>query len=77
MTNYKNTNQFSDLIEGLNATQIKALKASKMQQERLCFLIEKSKNTTLNTLEKEELEGYVSLERFIRLAKIRAKDLSV
>ena len=77
MTNYKKANQFSDLIEGLNATQIKALKASKAQQIKLGFLIEKSKNTTLNPLEKEELDYYISLERFIRLAKITAKDPSV
>ena len=77
MANYKIPNQFSDLIEGLNPTQIKALKASKEQQNSLTFLIEKSKNTTLNSLEKEELDYYFSLERYIRLAKIRTHTPSV
>ncbi len=77
MASYKISNQFSDLVEGFTPTQIKALKASKKQQIRLAFLIEKSKNTTLNPLEKEELGYYISLERFIRLAKIRAHTPSV
>jgi hypothetical protein len=77
MADYKIEKQFSDLIEGLNPAQIKALKASKKQQNRLAFLIEKSKKTTLNSLEKEELDYYVSLERYIRLAKIRAHTPSV
>jgi hypothetical protein len=77
MADYKIANQFSDLIEGLNPTQIKTLKASKKQQNRLVFLIEKSKNEALNALEKEELDYYLSLERFIRLAKIKLSDPSV
>jgi hypothetical protein len=77
MADYKIVNQFSDLIEGLNASQIKVLKATRKQQNRLAFLIEKSKNTTLNALEQEELDYYISLERYIRLAKIRAHTPSV
>jgi hypothetical protein len=77
MTDYKTANQFSDLIEGLNPTQIKELKASEEQQMRLTFLIEKSKESPLNAVEKEELDYYISSERFIRLAKIKLKDPSV
>jgi hypothetical protein len=77
MTDYKTAHQFSDLIDGLNPTQIKALKASKEQQMRLVFLIEKSKESPLNALEKEELDYYISLERFIRIAKIKLRDPSV
>jgi hypothetical protein len=77
MADYKIENQFSDLIEGLNPAQIKALKASKKQQNRLAFLIEKSKNGALNALEKEELDYYLFLERFIRFAKIKLSDPSV
>jgi hypothetical protein len=77
MADYKTAHQFSALIDGLNSTQIKALKASKNQQMRLTFLMEKSKELPLNTLEKEELDYYISLERFIRLAKIKLRDSSV
>jgi hypothetical protein len=77
MADYKIANQFSDLVDGLDAAQIKALKASKKQQNRFTFLIEKSKNTTLTALEKEELHYYISLERYIRLVKIRARTPSV
>jgi hypothetical protein len=77
MADYKTVHQFSDLTEGLNPTQIKALKASKEQQMRLTFLMEKSKEAQLNPLEKEELDYYISLERFIRLAKIKLRDPSV
>ncbi len=77
MADYKTAHQFSDLIDGLNPTQIKAFKASKEQQMTLVFLIEKSKESPLNALEKEELDYYISLERFICLAKINLRDPSV
>jgi hypothetical protein len=59
----------------LESKTLLALKADAETQVRLDFLIEKSKNDTLDTREKDELDHYIVLERLIRLAKIRATAL--
>jgi hypothetical protein len=48
------------------------MKASEEMQQRLEYLIERSKNNQIDRKEKDELDHYIVLERLIRLAKLRA-----
>lgn len=63
--------QIADLIARIDPVYLSALRASTELQERLEFLIEKSKEQPLNVKEKDELDHFIVLERLIRLAKIR------
>ena len=71
MTIYSVFDQIADLIARLDPIQVAGLRATSEMQERLEFLIEKSKEKSLNSKEKDELDHYIVLERLIRLAKIR------
>ena len=64
--------QIADLIARIDPVHLSALRASTELQERLEFLIEKSKEQPLNVKEKDELDHFIVLERLIGLAKIRA-----
>lgn len=72
MTVYNVYDQLAGLIAKLNPTQVQSLKATPEMQERLEWLIEKSKNNELDKREKDELDHFIVLERLIRLAKLRS-----
>lgn len=74
MTIYAVYDQIADLIARLDPSKVRALKASEEMTNRLEFLIEKSREASLNKAEKDELDHYIVLERLIRLAKIRTHD---
>lgn len=71
MTIYAVYDQIADLIARLDPSKVRALKATEEMTDRLEFLIEKSKESSLNKAEKDELDHFIVLERLIRLAKIR------
>ncbi|PLK46005.1 hypothetical protein [Emticicia sp. TH156] len=73
MTIYNTYDQLAELIAGLDPAKVLALKATDEMQTRLENLIEKSKESSLDRREKDELDHYIALERLIRLAKIRAQ----
>ncbi|MFN0034872.1 MAG: hypothetical protein ACKVUS_07395 [Saprospiraceae bacterium] len=72
MTIYSVYDEIAELLAQLAPGKILALKASGEMQERLEFLIEKSKEDQLTIREKDELDHYIVLERLVRLSKIRA-----
>jgi hypothetical protein len=51
-----------------------ALRPSPAAQERLRYLLDGSRSTTLNDAERSELEVYLQLEHFVRRLKIRARE---
>lgn len=71
MTIYAVYDQIADLIARLDPSKVRALKATEEMTDRLELLIEKSKESSLNKAEKDELDHFIVLERLIRLAKIR------
>ncbi|WP_259015298.1 hypothetical protein [Emticicia fluvialis] len=73
MTIYNTYDQLAELIAGLDPAKVLALKATGEMQTRLENIIEKSKESSLDRREKDELDHYIVLERLIRLAKIRAQ----
>ena len=70
---YTAYDEIADLLSTAEPTRLLNLRASEEMQQRLEFLIEKSKETNLDKAEKDELDHYILLERLIRLAKIRAR----
>jgi hypothetical protein len=74
MTIYAVYDQIADLIARLDPSKVRALKATEEMTNRLELLIEKSRETALNKVEKDELDHYIVLERLIRLAKIRTHE---
>lgn len=73
MTIYTAYDEIADLLSTADPTRLLNLRASEEMQQRLEFLIEKSKASDLDKAEKDELDHYIVLERLIRLAKIRAR----
>lgn len=73
MTIYTVYDQIAEMLAQLAPAKILSLKADGGMQERLEFLIEKSKEGNLTAREKDELDHYIVLERLVRLAKIRAQ----
>ena len=73
MTIYSVYDEVADLIATLDPSKLTALKAPDAVQQRFELLAEKSKEQTINSAEKDELDHYVVLERLIRLAKIRVQ----
>lgn len=65
--------ELADLLSVADPKRLLNLHASKEVQQRLEFLIEKSKEAPLSPSEKDELDHYIVLERLVRLAKIRAR----
>ena len=65
--------EIADLLSMADPTRLLNLRASEEMQQRLEFLIEKSKESDLDKVEKDELDHYIVLERLVRLAKIRAR----
>ena len=77
MVVYNAYDQIAELIAELNPTKVMAMKANEELQNRFENLVEKSKKSSLNLQEKDELDHYVVLERLIRLAKIRSHEKRV
>ena len=74
MVVYNAYDQIAELLAELNPAKLMAIKANKELQNRFENLVEKSKKSSLNLQEKDELDHYVVLERLIRLAKIRSHE---
>ena len=72
MVVYNAYDQIAELIAELNPAKVMALKANKELQMRFENLVLKSKESSLDNREKDELDHYIVLERLIRLAKIRS-----
>jgi hypothetical protein len=72
MVVYNAYDQIAELIAELNPAKVMALKANEELQMRFEDLVSKSKESSLDNREKDELDHYIVLERFIRLAKIRS-----
>jgi len=51
-----------------------ALRPSPAAQERLRYLLDGSRNVSLNDAERADLEIYLQLEHFVRRLKIRARE---
>ena len=62
-----------DFIANMNPQKILELRASEQSKERLVFLTEKEKESSLSYEEKDELDHYLVLERLIRLTKAHAR----
>jgi predicted nucleic acid-binding protein len=77
MVVYNAYDQIAELIAELNPAKVMAMKANEELQNRFESLVEKSKESSLNLQEKDELDHYVVLERLIRLAKIRSHERKV
>lgn len=71
---YNAYDQIAELIAELNPAKVMALKANKELQMRFESLVSKSKESSLNNREKDELDHYIVLERLIRLVKIRSHE---
>ncbi len=59
-------------LANLSPKKVLSYKVSPKAQERVCFLIEKNKNSGLSSLEDEEMERYMIVEHIIQLAKSKA-----
>jgi hypothetical protein len=73
MTIYSIYDKIAELIARLDPEQVSGLKASHDMQDRLNFLIDKSKNEHLSKNEQDELYHFIVLERLMRLAKLNVK----
>lgn len=73
MTIYTAYDELAELLSRVEPERLLNLRATEDMQNRLEFLIEKSKAVDLNKAEKDELDHYIVLERLVRLAKIRAR----
>lgn len=60
------------IASGQSATAIADFTPSEQAKERVAYLIAQEKNTGLTAEESSELEHYLQLEHFMRLAKARA-----
>ena len=72
MTVYNAYDELAALLAVVDPAKIAGLKATVEMQERLEYLIEKSKEAPLSKSEKDELDHFIVLERLIRLSKIRS-----
>jgi hypothetical protein len=73
MTIYSVYDQIADLIASLPPAKVLALSPPQEVTHRFEQLVEKSKNNELDSVEKDELDHFIVLERLMRLAKIRAQ----
>ncbi|MBL8130554.1 MAG: hypothetical protein JNL42_01745 [Anaerolineae bacterium] len=62
------------LLSAPTPQQVIALQASEAAQEQLRYLLDGSRNSTLNDAERAELDSYLQLEHFVRQLKIRARE---
>lgn len=55
--------------------QVIQLRASDQAQARLRYLLDGSRNNTLNDAERAELDSYIQLDNLVARLKIRAREL--
>lgn len=55
--------------------QVIQLRASDEAQERLRYLLDSSRNNTLNDAERAELDAYIQLDNLVARLKIRAREI--
>jgi hypothetical protein len=65
----------ADIIARMDPTKIVGLKASKQMSDRVEYLVNRKKDSTITIEETAELERLLSLDLFISLAKARAHAL--
>jgi len=53
--------------------QVIAMRASTTAQERLRYLLDGNRNSTLNDAERVELDAYIQLDNLISRLKVRAR----
>ena len=70
-TIYSIYDQIAELIALLDPDKILSLKANEETQKRFNYLLEKHRQSSISTAEKDELDHFIVMERLIRLAKIR------
>jgi hypothetical protein len=63
------------LLSAPTPEDVLALRPSPEAQERLRYLLEGNRNSTLNDAERAELEVSLQLEHFVRRLKIRAQEI--
>lgn len=59
-------------LANLSPKKVLTFKVSKKAQDRVNFLIDKSKKSGLSTAENEEMERYMVFEHIVQLAKAKA-----
>lgn len=59
-------------LANLSPKKVLTFKVSKKAQDRVNFLIDKSKKSGLSTTENEEMERYMVFEHIVQLAKAKA-----
>ncbi|HRF40140.1 MAG TPA: hypothetical protein PK198_15220 [Saprospiraceae bacterium] len=73
MTAHTVYDHVADFISRMNPQLLLELKAPEAMSIRLEDLIDKEKEGTLSSEEKDELDHYIVLERLIRLSKAHAR----
>lgn len=67
--------EVATFMASMNPVKVIAFKPSKVNQNRLDFLLDKQKEKGLSNAELSELEHFLMLNRIIGLAKARALNL--
>ncbi len=67
--------EVATFMASMNPVKVIAFKPSKVNQNRLDFLLDKQKEKELSNAELSELEHFLMLNRIIGLAKARALNL--
>lgn len=62
------------LLSAPTPEEVIALRPSAAAQERLRYLLDGNRATSLTDAERTELEAYLQLEHFVRRLKIRARE---
>jgi hypothetical protein len=65
------------IASGTTPKNVIAFRPSKAAQERVTYLLTREKEAELSVAERSELDHYMQLEHFMRLAKARAHDFLV
>jgi ribosomal protein L24 len=71
------TRAYEEVIDfiaaGVSPSNLATFQPSEEAKQRVVYLIEQEKSTTLTRDEKSELDHYLQLEHLMRLAKARAR----
>jgi phosphopantetheinyl transferase len=62
------------LLSAPTPEQVIRLQASEEAQERIRYLFDGNRNSTLSDAESAELQSYLQLEHFVRQLKIRTRE---
>ncbi len=61
------------IARSVDAGDLMRFRPSKKAEERVAILVERHKNGTLRTVERDELDEFLRLEHVMRMAKVRAR----